>query len=260
MIRLEQIKQYYPPSIRENPVFSKYMLKEYVQLMILEYLSTTRYATKLSFIGGTALRLIRGIDRFSEDLDFDCKDLSYDDFLLLSDDVVRHLRLSGLKVEPKDKESDKLLAYRRSIYFPELLFSLGLSGYKEERFLVKLECQDQGYEYVPRAVNIRRSGFFFPVLTPPDSVLCSMKISALLSRGKGRDFYDAMFLLSLVEPDYGYLAAKCGIIDREHLKESLLAAVTQTDLKHKSRDFEHLLLNKSDNLKILRFREFVEGL
>lgn len=170
MIRLEQIKQYYPPSIRENPVFSKYMLKEYVQLMILEYLSTTRYATKLSFIGGTALRLIRGIDRFSEDLDFDCKDLSYDDFLLLSDDVVRHLRLSGLKVEPKDKESDKLLAYRRSIYFPELLFSLGLSGYKEERFLVKLECQDQGYEYVPRAVNIRRSGFFFPVLPP----LCSL--------------------------------------------------------------------------------------
>ena len=28
---------------------------------------------KIFFIGGTNLRLVKGIDRFSEDLDFDCK-------------------------------------------------------------------------------------------------------------------------------------------------------------------------------------------
>ncbi|MCK9626641.1 MAG: nucleotidyl transferase AbiEii/AbiGii toxin family protein [Bacteroidales bacterium] len=30
----------------------------------------------MTFIGGTNLRFVKGIDRFSEDLDFDCKDLS----------------------------------------------------------------------------------------------------------------------------------------------------------------------------------------
>ncbi len=33
------------------------------------------------------------------------------------------------------------------IHFPELLFDLGLSGHKEERFLIKVESQDQGIVY-----------------------------------------------------------------------------------------------------------------
>ncbi|MGE4567966.1 MAG: hypothetical protein AB7C90_02130 [Bacteroidales bacterium] len=57
-------------------------------------------------------------------------------------------------------------------------------------------------------VNVKRAGFFFPLPVPSDAVLCAMKLSALLTRRKGRDFDDAMFLLGLTEPDYGYLAAK----------------------------------------------------
>jgi hypothetical protein len=38
MIRIEQIKNYFPAQIRENSIFDKYMLKEYLQLMILDYL------------------------------------------------------------------------------------------------------------------------------------------------------------------------------------------------------------------------------
>ena len=34
-----------------------------------------------------------------------------------------------------------------------------------------------------------------------------MKLSALLTRGKGRDFYDAIFLLQRTEPDYPFLSA-----------------------------------------------------
>ena len=76
MIDMEYIRGFYPPYIAQNAAFQKHMLKEYVELLALEWIARSPYATKLIFIGGTNLRLIHGIDRFSEDLDFDCKRLS----------------------------------------------------------------------------------------------------------------------------------------------------------------------------------------
>ncbi len=87
-----------------------------------------------------------------------------------------------------------------------------------------------------------------------------MKLSALLNRAKGRDFYDAIFLLGQTEPDYGYLAAKWGIHDKAELREALLRIASETDLPTKSKDFEHLLFNRAGVRKVLMFREFVEGM
>jgi len=257
MIDLNQIKNHFPAIIQENSIFRKYMLKEYVQLLILDFLSTTAYVGKITFIGGTNLRLIKGIDRFSEDLDFDCKNFSEREFLKMTDDILVFLQRSGLRVETRDKQSDKLKAFRRNIYFPELLFEMGLSGYKEERFLIKIEMQNQGFDYVRDVVNVKRLGFFFPFPVPPDNVLCAMKISALLSRAKGRDFYDAMFLLLQTEPDYQYLNQKCNIKNKAELKSALLAVTQKTNLKTKAQDFDHLLFDKEKAQKILLFEEFV---
>jgi hypothetical protein len=121
-----------------------------------------------------------------------------------------------------------LKAYRSSIYFPELLFELGLSGYREERL-------------------------------SPDDILCSMKLSALLSRQKGRDFYDALFLLAQTQPNYDYLVQKRLIHNWHELKTALLEATKQVDLQHKSKDFEHLLFNNNSE-KILLFKEFPDSI
>jgi len=260
MIDLQQIKNYYPADVQENPIFRKYMLKEYVQLLILDFLSSSAYVEKIAFIGGTNLRLVKGIDRFSEDLDFDCKDFSESDFLKMTDYIFVFLQRSGFRVETRDKQSEKLKAFRRNIYFPELLFEMGLSGYKEERFLIKIETQNQGFDYKRNMVNIKRLGFFFPFPVPPDSVLCAMKISALLSRAKGRDFYDTMFLLQQKEPDYQYLAEKCNITNKVELKTALIDITEKTNLKLKSQDFEHLLFNKEKSQKVLLFKDFVESM
>jgi predicted nucleotidyltransferase component of viral defense system len=260
MIQLDQIKGYFPVELQGNANYDKYMLKEYIQLMILDFLSTSPGIENVVCIGGTNLRLAKGIDRFSEDLDFDCRNFSEDDFMRMTDEVLRFLQRSGFKAETRDKDNPRLTAFRRNLYFPELLFDLGLSGHKAERFLIKVEAQDQGYSYAPVMANIRRAGFFFPFPVPPDSVLCAMKLSALLNRQKGRDFYDAVFLLGQTEPDYGYLAAKWGIRDKTELREALLRIAAETDLSAKSRDFEHLLFNKNNLRKVLMFREFVEGL
>jgi len=260
MIQIEQIKKYFPVQIRENSKFDKHILKEYLQLMILDYLSSTPYVQKITFIGGTQLRLVKGIDRFSEDLDFDCKDLSKEEFIEMTSGVIQFLIRSGFNVLAKDRDNPNLTAFRRNIYFPELLFDLGLSGYKEERFLIKLESQDQGADYPQVFTNIKGCGFFFPFPVPSDEVMCSMKIAATLSRAKGRDFYDLMFLLSQSKPDYEFLSKRCGLKNLQEFKQAIQKLLNSVDLKIKQKDFEHLLFNKANSDRIVRFGEFVNSL
>ena len=260
MIRIEQIRNFFPAQIRGDSGFDKYMLKEYLQLMILDYLSSTPSIRKMAFIGGTNLRLVKGIDRFSEDLDFDCKEFSKTEFIEMTNGVIQFLERSGLRVEIRDKENPKLTAFRRNIYFPELLFDLGLSGHKEERFMIKIESQDQGISYPHVMTNIKGCGFFFPFPVPSNGVLCSMKIAAMLTRAKGRDFYDLMFLLPQSKPDYDFLSKRCGIHNLQEFKQATAELLKTVDLNKKQKDFEHLLFNKTSSEKILRFGEFMDSL
>ncbi len=98
MIQIEQIRNYFPTQIRGNSSFDKYILKEYLQLMILDYLSSTPSIQEMAFIGGTNLRLVKGIDRFYEDLDFDCKNMSKDKFIEMTNGIIQFLKRSGLRV------------------------------------------------------------------------------------------------------------------------------------------------------------------
>jgi predicted nucleotidyltransferase component of viral defense system len=260
MIQLELIRNYFPQEMRENATFQKHILKEYLQLMILDFLSTTHYVRKISFIGGTNLRLVKGIDRFSEDLDFDCKDMNNEEFIEMTDSILKFLQRSGMRVEARDKENSKLKAFRRNIHFPELLFELNLTGHKDERFLIKIETQDQNVNYKPIMTNIKGCGFFFSFPVPSDEVLCAMKLSAMLSRQKGRDFYDSMFLLAQTKPDYDFLGIKMGINNLDELKAATFNILNTVDLNMKMKDFEHLLFNKSNSKRILHVAEFIDSL
>lgn len=173
-------------------------------------------------------------------------------------DVMRYLGHNGYKVESRDKENPKLTTFRSNIYFPQFLFDLGLSGHKEERLLTKIEAQDQGVDYSPITVNVKGCGFYFPLPVPPDSVLCAMKITALLDRAKGRDFYDVMFLLGQTKPDYDFLLKRRKIGTAEELKTAIARTLESTDLKMRKQDFEHLLFNKENSDRILRFEEFIK--
>lgn len=258
MIDIKQLLPYYPKPIAENASFHKHILKEYVELLALEHLSQTPYAAKLVFIGGTCLRLVHGIDRFSEDLDFDCKNLSYDEFMQMTDNLIDYLRGNGLTAEVRDKENPRLTAYRRNIYFPGLLFEMNLTGHREERFLMKIEAQDQRVAYVPETAIVDRNGFLFPVRVPSKSILLSMKLSALLARAKGRDFYDTIFLWQQTEPDYVFLEKRCGISTPNELKAVLDRKLSEINLSDKQKDFHHLLFTGDAGKRILLFKDFFE--
>jgi hypothetical protein len=87
-----------------------------------------------------------------------------------------------------------------------------------------------------------------------------MKIAAMLARAKGRDFYDLMFLLARVKPDYDFLSKRCGVHNLQELKQATAELLRTVDLNKKQKDFEHLLFNKASSEKILRFGEFVDSL
>ena len=260
MIALETIKGFFPEELRSGQ-FAKHILKEYVECLALEWIARSQWAPRLTFIGGTNLRLTKDIDRFSEDLDFDCKGLDPDDFARFTDSLIAYLMRNGLNALSKEKESGRLTAMRRSILFPGLLHELGLSAFKEERFMMKIVAQDQGREYKRDSADIRRCGFFFPVTVPNEATLCAMKLSALLTRGKGRDFYDVIFLLQRTEPDYPFLSAvHPEITDRKSLKAALKAKAKSVDLELKRRDVEHLLFHRERAGLVTRFPAFVDSL
>ena len=56
MIDLDYISSFFPPTIAGENRFDRYMLKEYLQLMILDHLASTPFITKLTF----GLGLCRG--------------------------------------------------------------------------------------------------------------------------------------------------------------------------------------------------------
>lgn len=260
MIDIEYIRSFFPSTIARDSRFDRYMLKEYLQLLILDHLASTPYISKVSFIGGTNLRLIQGIDRFSEDLDFDCKDLSEEEFNEMTDSVVQYLRQNNLEVETRDKPNPHLTAFRRNLYFPQMLFNLGLTGHRDERLLLKIEAQDQGVKYQPVVTNINKMGFFFGVQVPPLDVLCAMKFAAILARQKGRDFYDAIFLLSKTKPNLEFLQTRTGISSMGELKTVISERLKEIDMNQKKRDFMHLLFNESNADRIMQFAEVVAEL
>ena len=257
MIDMEYIRGFYPPYIAQNAGMQKHMLKEYVELLALDWIARSPYAAKMVFFGGTNLRLIQSIDRFSEDLNFDCKGLSEREFQQMSNELVKYLQLQGLNAELRNKDNARLTAFRSNVHFPEMLYDLQLTGHREERFLMKIEAQDQGVDYAREMAIVQRNGFSFPVPVPPLSVLLSMKLSALLTRQKGRDFYDAIFLMQRTEPDYAFLQQQKGIANKEQLETALRDTIAKTEMKMKQRDFEHLLFDSHKSETILRFIEMI---
>lgn len=252
MLDLQNIRAFYP-GFPESPDTDIQLYKEYLELMVLDYLSSHPLIGRLTFIGGTALRLLRQIDRFSEDLDFDCKNLSQEEFANLTDDVVRFLGRNGLPAVANEKESDALTAFRRTIQFPQLLYDLGLSPYREKKFVLKIEAQDQGVDYPRELFTVNRDGFYFRIPSPSDATLYAMKLSTILHRGKGRDFYDAMFLRSRSEPDMNYLSQREGIATPEELSHRMKQVCDRTDFKLKAQDFKYLLFRPENSSRILDF-------
>ncbi|HEY4515211.1 MAG TPA: nucleotidyl transferase AbiEii/AbiGii toxin family protein [Candidatus Paceibacterota bacterium] len=253
MLSLQQISEQYPESLRP---FSRALLREYLQYKILEIIFTSKYASKLSFLGGTALRIIYDNSRFSEDLDFDNFNLQSSEFEVLSETVRAGLTAEGLSVEINVVGKE---AFRCNVRFPDILFASGLTPHEGEKVLVQIDSLAQGFDYQPDKKILNKFGVFTEVFVTPLDILLSQKIYAAFNRkrAKGRDFFDIVFLLSITKPNYEYLKLKIEIDGPESLRNMITEATKSIDFKELAKDVQNFLFNPQDAKKVELFNEFI---
>lgn len=255
MLSLQEIEKYYPENIKK---FKRNVLREYLQYKILQIIFNSKQASKLSFLGGTALRIVHNNTRFSEDLDFDNFGLTEKEFDEISAVVKKQLELEGYEVEIKNVYKG---AYRCYVRIPRLLFDSGLSGYEEEKVLIQLDTAPHGFHYQPERVILNKFDVFTEINITPLDIILAQKIFAIFNRKalKGRDFYDAIFLLSKTKPNYEYLQLKLKVKNGQELKEKLLTLDEKVNFKEMVKDVEPFLFNPEDSKKVMLFKKYIKS-
>ena len=252
MLDFEQIQEQYPENIRR---FERAILREYLQYKVLQAIFESRYASNLAFLGGTALRIVHGNNRFSEDIDLDNFGLSWVEFEEVIQKVKRFMRLEGFEVEIRNVAKG---AYRCYLKFPKLLYEQGLSPLQDEKILIQVDTVAQGYPYKPEIILINKFDVFTEIRVTPLSILLSQKIytAVIRKRPKGRDFYDITYLAGRTKPDMGVLAQKLGVETPEGLREEISTRISTYDFKGLSDDVSPFLIHQEDIKRVEKFREF----
>jgi len=253
MISIENLLKYYPESLHP---YKSFILREYLQYKILEIVFNSTYGNKLSFLGGTCLRLVHGNERFSEDIDFDNFNLSEEDFEEISKTIKTQLERQGYTIEIKNVYRGAFHCYIR---FPKLLYDYRLTGHAEQKILIQLDTEPHNYSYTPENFILNQFDVFTPIKITPREILLSQKIYALINRNrkKGRDFYDVVFLLKNTSPDFGYLELKLGIHDKKSLKEKILRVCEDVDLNELAGDVQPFLFKPEDARHIVLFPDYI---
>ncbi len=256
MLSLKQIIEYYPQSIGK---FKRHLLREYLQYKILEIIFNSRAGSKLVFIGGTALRLVYGNQRFSEDLNFDNFNLSRQEFVLLSNLVKKKLDEEGLETEIKIVFKD---AFRCYVKISEFLYKEGLSSMNSERINIQIDTFSQDFDFNPRLYNLDKLDVFSKIKVAPLDLLLAQKIFAIFNRKrrKGRDFFDIDFMISNknIAPDFDYLRQKMNITNLQQLKEKLKKDLQTVDFEEMAEEVDVFLLNPKQKERVINFYNSID--
>jgi predicted nucleotidyltransferase component of viral defense system len=171
------------------------MIKEFLQDILLYIIYNNRDTSNLVFYGGSSLKKIYGLDRFSEDLDFE-NPLNVDIEMLprIVEEYFNSIDFD--RVECKLQKSKNV--FRNTVQF-EIANEIGLSGYKNEKIHVKVEVNTDPVKQYPIELTSKMLREYSVVLRHYDlSILFACKIIACLNRKylKSRDFYDLIWFLN----------------------------------------------------------------
>lgn len=254
MLSLKQIQEYYPENFRS---FKRNIVREYLQYKILEIIFDSKFANQLSFLDGTALRIIYDNTRFSEDLDFDNFGLKADEFFSLTKEIKKKLEKQGYQIEIRNVFKS---AYRCYIKLPKILFDNELSNFEEEKILIQVDTVPHHFAYQPDPKILHKFDVFTQIKVTPIDILLAQKFYAIFNRKRtqGRDFFDVIFLLGKTKPNYEYLKEKIGVDNDNALKEKLLAHSKKLDFHHLAEDIEPFLFYPGDSKKVQLFINSIE--
>ncbi len=188
-------------------------LKEILQETILYALATANFFREAVFCGGTSLRILYDLPRFSEDLDFMLKkpnpDFRWQPFL---DAIASTCKEFGVAPEVIDKSKtgktvQKMFLKDRSI---GKILNLHFQHHPQQKLRIKLEIDTNP----PSAANFTAKYISFPLdcsISCPDLASnFAGKCHALLCRKylKGRDWYDFTWYVNRkIRPNLAFLSA-----------------------------------------------------
>jgi predicted nucleotidyltransferase component of viral defense system len=229
-------------------------LREFLQLLILKILDEKGCFRNIAFVGGTALRILYDLNRFSEDLDFCLIEKNHYDFVSLIETLESELKHYNLNVSISKKSVKTVGA--AFVKFDNLLFATGLSPLKDQKILIKLEIDQNPPAGYKTQLTLINKEFLMAINQYDLPSLFSGKLHAVLCRKytKGRDFYDLIWYLSKkTKPNYSLL--NNAIQQTEHksldlnkikLNKLLLEKIDATDFKKVKNDIEPFLVDHNE--------------
>jgi len=174
----------------EDPTDRLNLLREYLQACVLRSLHESEAFRCISFVGGTALRFLFELPRFSEDLDFSVENPTGYTPVKWMEKIKRDMSLAGFDVTVK--WNDRAAVHVAWIRIGGILRDAGISDMTEQKLSIKLEVDTRppaGAVLERRLVN-RHLLFALQYHNLPS--LMAGKVHALITRSypKGRDWYD----------------------------------------------------------------------
>lgn len=176
------------------------LLREYLQAHVLRSFHECEAFRSLAFVGGTALRFLHGLPRFSEYLDFSSvSDEGYAGREWMAK-VKRDLVLAGFRTEVT--WNDHKVVHTGWVRLAGLLHEAGLSGQPAEKLAIKVEIDTRppAGALCERRIITRHLTFLLQYYDRPS--LLAGKLHAVLTRkyAKGRDWYDLVWYFSQRPP------------------------------------------------------------
>jgi predicted nucleotidyltransferase component of viral defense system len=275
----ETIKPVLASIISESPsrnnLYKRNLLKEYLQIVVLDFIYSHPVYSQLLFYGGSALAHCFDLQRLSEDLDFIDETKKVNVPKLAKDLEDYFKKRTDLEV------TTTVQKFRIYLKF-SILRELGLSTREETDILfLKVEVYSE-FDFCTKYSTDIRPVFKYNrsvlIKTFDPATLMATKIRAILFRKwektdkegnatvkvKGRDYYDLLWYLQKgIQPNISCIE---DVKDMKDLKKKLLAMVAAVDSKSIQLDLEALIINPSfvknmsRNMKAILEREISEKL
>lgn len=194
----ERLNLYQCASVQEEAQ----ALREITQEVALAALARTDFFKYAAFHGGTCLRILYGLNRFSEDLDFTLKqpDNGFQVESYISNLAVE-FKAFGFELEVIDRSEAELPVKKVFLKDNSIGKVLKLKHLKsdrsEKKIKIKLEIDTNPPDHAGYESKMVDFPFIFSLTALDRSGLFAGKIHALLSRiyVKGRDWYDFLWYL-----------------------------------------------------------------
>lgn len=184
----------------QTPIEEEQALKEITQEVILMSLSRQDFFSQAEFHGGTALRILYGLQRFSEDLDFALLKPN-NDFSLVSciKNLAEELLAFGYQFEINDRTKANSAIKKAFLKDSSIGKILTLqSPQSKKAFKIKLEIDTNPPNGAHTEIKYLDFPFPFGIRAKNLSSSFAGKLHALLCRKyiKGRDWYDFIWYVS----------------------------------------------------------------